>query len=310
MRLVFFGTPQAAVPSLERLAAAGHQVALVISQPDRPKTRSRALVAPPVKVAAQALGIEVLQPLRLRRQAFLDELRRRAPQLLVVVAYGRILERKLFELAPAGAINLHFSLLPRYRGAAPVQWALARGETTTGVTTMRIAEGLDEGDVLLQREVAIEPGEHAPALQIRLADVGSSLLVETIERHEAGTLEPQPQDGVRASEAPQLSPADGEADLEWPAAAIEGRIRGFDPWPGVWVRKDGRRLRLIDGRALSRSSFEPPGTVIDLAAWGLGLVCGGGTILQLTSLQFEGRRALSIGEARNGRLIQSGDLLS
>lgn len=310
MRLVFFGTPQAAVPSLEALAAAGHEVALAISQPDRPKTRSSTLVAPPVKVAAQALGIEVLQPVRLRREEFLDELRRRAPELLVVVAYGRILERRLLNLAPAGAINLHFSLLPRYRGAAPVQWALARGETTTGVTTMRIAEGLDEGDVLLQREIAIEPGERAPALQLRLAGIGSRLLVETIERHEAGTLEPRPQDGAQASHAPLLSPADGDVDLRWPAAAIEGRIRGFDPWPGVWVRKDGRRLRLVDARALSRSSPEPPGTLVDLAEKGLGLVCGGGTVLQLKRLQFEGRRALSVEEARNGRQIQGGDVLS
>ena len=309
MRIVFLGTPRVAVPSLRALAAA-HEIPLVISQPDRPAGRVRVPVAPPVKLAAVELGIEVLQPTRLRARAFLDKLGELAPDLLVVVAYGRILRRELLAVAPVGAVNLHFSVLPRYRGAAPVQWALARGEKETGVTTMQISERLDEGDVLQQRTVSIEPGERAAALQSRLAAVGAVLLVETIAALEIGTIDARPQDDAQATYAPLLSVADGTWSPELPAAEIEGRIRGFDPWPGVWARREGRRIRLVDARATSTRRDDPAGTLVDLGSGGTGLVCAGRTVLRLISVQVEGRRTMTAREAANGRQLRIGDRLS
>lgn len=307
MRFVFFGTPELAVPSLRALVAAGHEAQLAVSQPDRAGGRARAPEPTPVKRAAREMGIATLEPERLADEGFLAALRSAAADLFVVVAYGRILRRGLLDLAPA--VNLHFSLLPLYRGAAPVQWTLARGEKVSGVTTMLINERLDEGDVLLKREAAILPGEHAPALRARLAQLGAALLVETVERFAAGTLERRPQDPRAATYAPRLSPADGEVDLRMRAVEIEGRIRGFDPWPGVWARLAGRRVRLVDGRALAAQRDEAPGTVVELSG-GLGLVCGEGTVLQLERLQFAGRRPASAVAARNGRQIRPGDVLS
>lgn len=310
MRVVFFGTPQVAVPALESIAAAGHRVGLVVSQPDRPAGRSRAPQAPPIKRAALALGLEVAQPVKLHAPEFLDDLRSRAPQLLVVVAYGRILRRRLLDIPPLGAVNLHFSLLPRYRGAAPVQWALAAGETATGVTTMRIDEKLDEGDVLLQREVEIRPGEHCPALQERLAALGARLLVETLERLAAGTIEPRPQDPARASRAPLLTVADGVLDPALTAREVEGRVRGFDPWPGVWARLGRRRMRIVEAREVAGTNAAPAGTVVDLGGDGLGLACAKGTLLRLERLQIEGRKPVSVAEARRGRQLAPGDRLA
>ena len=185
---------------------------------------------------AEALGLPVIRPRKIRTVEFRDELLRARPDVLAVVAYGRILPAAVLDAARAGAINLHFSLLPAYRGAAPVAWALARGETTSGVTTMRMNEALDEGDILLQERVAIEPDEHSPQLQARLAQVGAGLLVETLARVHSGTLEPHPQDHALATYARPLTREDGEVDLALDAREIAGRVRGFDPWPGVWVR--------------------------------------------------------------------------
>jgi methionyl-tRNA formyltransferase len=246
----------------------------------------------------------------LRDRAIREQLESLQPDLLVVVAYGRILPGRVLRAAPRGAVNVHFSLLPRYRGAAPVQWALANGDEVTGVTTMQITPRLDEGDVLMQREVPVEPGEHAPALSDRLAVVGAELLDETLRRLQAGTLEPVSQDDARASLAPLLSRADGEVDLNLSAREIEGRIRGFDPWPGVWVGRRGKRLRLLEARRMEGARPEElAGQVIEMAPPGLVLVCGGGTLLRLLRLQPEGRRAMSVAEAVNGRQLEAGDRL-
>jgi methionyl-tRNA formyltransferase len=310
VKIVFLGTPRVAVPSLEALLDAGHAVPLVVTQPDRPVRRSRQPVAPPVKEAALAHGIDVLQPLKVRTRAFREALAAAEPEALVVVAYGRILTTKALEIAPHGAINVHFSLLPLYRGAAPVQWALANGDDVTGVTTMQINEKMDEGDVLLEREVPIAPGEHAPALQERLSVIGAELLLETLDGVSAGTVTPRPQDHDRATTAPLLAATDGEVDPGLPARTIEGRIRGFDPWPGVWVSRAGKRLRLLEGAAVAgASSGEAAGTVVGLEDGGLAMVCGGGTLLALERVQPEGRRALSIRDAINGRQLVPGDRL-
>jgi methionyl-tRNA formyltransferase len=252
-----------------------------------------------VKSAAVELGLEVLQPTRVRGAAFAEALRRCDPRLLVVVAYGRILPEAVLAIAPAGAINVHFSLLPKYRGAAPVQWALARGERVTGVTTMQVVEELDAGDVLLQRELRIEPGEHAPDLERRLSDLGAELLVETLTGLDAGKLEPVPQDAVFATHAPLLRADHGAVDPGLHANEIEGRIRGFDPWPGVWVARTGR---IADGPPA-------PGRILGVEGEAILLACGGGSVLCVRRVQPEGRRVMLALDAVNGRQLAIGDRL-
>jgi methionyl-tRNA formyltransferase len=310
VRLVFLGTPRIAVPTFSALIDAGHEIILVVTQPDRPSGRSRTPAAPPVKAVALQHGLEVIQPAKVRTAAFRESIASRKPDALVVVAYGRILPGKVLRTAPLGAVNVHFSLLPLYRGAAPVQWALARGESVTGVTTMLMNERMDEGDILMQREVAVEPGEHAPELQERLAAIGAELLPESLSGLESGSLVPRPQDHALATMAPIINKSDGEIDPALHAREIEGRMRGFDPWPGVWLRRSGRRLRLIDGRVLDAPPRqESAGSVVELTAEGLVMVCGDGSSLLLTKVQPEGRRALSARDAVNGRQLEVGDRL-
>lgn len=310
MRVVFFGTPGAAVPSLHALLEAGHELPLVVTQPDRPAGRSRRPAPPPVKRAALERGLELLQPAKVRGAAFRERLAACRPDFLAVVAFGRILPSRVLALGKSGAVNVHFSLLPAYRGAAPVQWALARGETTTGVTTMLMNERMDEGDVLMQREIQIAPGEHAPELEERLARIGAALLVETLREVRAGRLEPRAQDHTRATLAPLLSRADGEIGPDLSAAEIEGRVRGFDPWPGVWLSRAGKRLRLVDVRALEKTAPGPPaGSLVELTREGLLMACGGGTRLLLLRVQPEGGRPLGARDAVNGRHLRVGDRL-
>jgi methionyl-tRNA formyltransferase len=301
------------VPSLRALHATGHDVALVITQPDRPAGRSAALRPTPVKEAAVELGLAVAQPRRVRDRAFLDLVRGPAPDLLVVVAYGRILPASVLEAAPGGAVNVHFSLLPKYRGAAPVQWALVNREPVTGVTTMRITEGLDEGPILLQSAVAIERGEHTPTLTGRLAVLGAGLLLRTLEGLSAGTVRDVPQDPAEASYAPLLRVSDGFADFRRTARELEGRIRGLDPWPGVWAWRQGRRIRLVEGEARDpQGSTETPpeeGAVLGLKDGAVLVSCGYGSVLAVRTLQLEGRRPVSAREAWSGRQIAPGDRL-
>jgi methionyl-tRNA formyltransferase len=308
--LVFLGTPQAAVPSLLALEEAGHRIGLVVTQPDRPIGRSRKPVAPPVKQTAERLGLEVIQPRKVRNAAFAQALAEVEPDCLAVVAYGRILPPAVLEVPRLGPINLHFSLLPRYRGAAPVQWALARGEQVTGVTTMRINERMDEGDLFLQRAVPIEANEHAPALEQRLATIGAALLVDTLDALERRTIEPQPQDHDAATLAPLLSRADGDVDPELTAAEIVGRVRGFDPWPGAWLLRGQRRLRVATALALDGPPLtEPPGTLVRCTAEGVLMACGGGSGLLVSRVQPEGGRVMAVRDAINGRLLGVGDRL-
>jgi methionyl-tRNA formyltransferase len=249
-----------------------------------------------------------------RDQAFLDLVRGPRPDLLVVVAYGRILPSGVLEAGAGGAVNVHFSLLPKYRGAAPVQWALVNREPVTGVTTMRITEGLDEGPILLQSAVAIERGEHTPALTGRLAVLGAGLLLRTLERLAAGTVRPVPQDPGEASYAPLLRVADGFADFRRTARELEGRIRGLDPWPGVWAWRQGRRIRLVEGEARepegdgSNHAVEE-GAVLGLKDGAVLVSCGYGSLLAVRTLQLEGRRPVSAREAWSGRQIAPGDRL-
>ena len=310
MRIVFLGTPLTAVPSLRALVEAGHRPALVVTRPDRPARRGPTLVAPPVKQTALAADLELVQPEKIRDRAFAERLAACEPDWLVVVAFGRILPESVLRLARRGAVNVHFSLLPRYRGAAPVQWALARGETSTGVTTMFMNERMDEGDVLLREEVPIEPGEHAPALSGRLSRIGASLLLETLGRLERGDLVPLPQEHDAATYAPPLRREDGEITPDLPAREIEGRVRGFDPWPGVWLASRGKRLRLVEARALDGpAAAAVPGTLLDSGSDGVAMVCGAGTALRVDAVQLEGRRVLAARDALNGRQLVLGERL-
>jgi methionyl-tRNA formyltransferase len=309
VRIVFLGTPRAAVPSLESLLAAGHVVTLVVSQPDRPAGRSSRPVPPPVKECALLHGLPVVQPAKVRTDAFLEAVTSTRPDVLTVVAYGRILPPRVLDAAPRGAVNVHFSLLPRYRGAAPVQWALARGEVVTGVTTQSMSEGLDEGDILLRREVPIEEGEHSPELQERLSIVGAALLVDTLSRLEAGEVTPTPQDPAHATYAPLLRKQDGDVDLALTAREVEGRVRGFDPWPGAWAHRGGQRLRIVRARARSATAPPDPGRVLAFEEGALQVCCGGGTLLDVLAVQPEGRRTLTAREAVNGRVLRPGDRL-
>ena len=246
--------------------------------------------------------------MKLRTTAFVDRLRAARPDVLVVVAYGRILSRTALQVPRLAPVNVHFSMLPRYRGAAPVQWALAHGDSTTGVTTMRIGEALDEGDVYLQEEMKIDGGEHTPALLDRLARLGANLLVATLDGIASGSLTPRPQDPSCATYAPSLTRQDGVADFSMPAREIEGRVRGFDPWPGVWARRNGKRLRIVQAEAVhGESVLEPPGRVVALRGPLLVVACGGGTVLGVRAVQPEGRKIVASRDAVNGRQVMPGD---
>jgi methionyl-tRNA formyltransferase len=289
MRVVFMGTPAFAVPSLDALAGAGHEVLAVVAQPDRPAGRGQALREPATKAWARARGVPLLQPEKVRDGRLAAELAALRPDVLAVAAYGRILGRDLLELAPHGAINVHGSLLPKYRGAAPVQWAVANGERETGVSIMQMDEGLDTGDVLLQRALAIGPDDTAESLAPRLAALGGEALVEALALAAAGAILPVRQDGARATLAPILSREDGRIDWSLPAPRIAARLRGFAPWPGAWTTLEGRVVKILEARAEGAAAGGPGEA--RRAGRGLAVSCGAGTALAATRLQAEGRAA-------------------
>lgn len=261
--IVFMGTPDFAVPSLEALHAAGFALPLVVTQPDRPKGRGRTPTPPPVKVAAQRLGCPILQPTTVRDAAFVDRLRDLNPDFLVVVAFGHILSRELLALPARTAVNLHASLLPKYRGPAPIQWALIRGETETGVTTMLMDTGVDTGDTLLSARTPIGPEDTAHTLHHRLAGLGAPLLVATVTRLMRGDLFPTAQKHADATYAPMLRKTDGRIPWELPARRIDALIRGVTPWPGAYCFRDDQRLKIIKARPLSTSAGDTaPGMVV------------------------------------------------
>jgi len=302
------GTPDSARPSLEAILAAGHEVPLVVTQPDRPAGRSKAPLPPPVKVSAEGRGLRVVQPEKVRAPEFLAQLVAAAPDALVVVAYGRILAPAVLAAAPLGAVNLHFSILPAYRGAAPVQWALAHGESETGVTTFRLDGGVDTGPLLLQHQVPIVRGERAPALLARLAVEGAPLLAATLKGLADGSIRPVPQDDAKATLAPILLREHGFWDPAWSARELTGRVCGFDPWPGVWAVCGSRRLRVAESAAMPAAATESvPGTVIAVSGDAVFLACAGGTVASILSLQPAGGRAMRAREAVNGRLLAPGD---
>ena len=298
------GTPQFAVDSLDALVAAGHTVAAVYTQPDRPKGRGQEVAISPVKEAALRHGLPVHQPERVRRPEVIAELGAFGAKAMVVVGYGQILPQAIIDLAPLGIINVHASLLPAYRGAAPIQWAIANGETETGVTTMKIDAGLDTGDMLRKAETSIGPNETAPELSARLAAMGAELLIETVEMLERGQIVPEPQDDSAASLAPILKKEDAIVDWTQPAAVIHNRLRGFTPWPGATTTFRRAPLKIISA-ALSAESGLAPGEVA-IRARKLLAGCGHGSVLELLEVQPEGRKRVSGESFANGaRLLQN-----
>src|ERR1700685_770376 len=247
--LVFCGTPGFAVPTLDRLVESGFQVRLVVTQPDRPKGRGLELVSSPIKQSALLLGLPIVQPETIKSNAdFRSRLSDLKPDAIIIVGYGRIIPQWMLELPPLGNINLHASLLPKYRGAAAIQGAIANGETVTGVTTMRIDAGLDTGDILLQQELPITPDDTAETLAPRLAVIGADLVVETLRQFEAGSVQPRPQDNSQASLAPILKKEDGLVDFSRSAGDLFNRIRGFQPWPGAYTKFRGETLQILNAR--------------------------------------------------------------
>ena len=305
MKLVFCGTPQFAVPSFGALRAAGHEIALVVLQPDRPVGRKQELTAPPVKQAALAAGIPVTQPEKIRNNVeFRAQLEAIAPDAIIVVAYGRIIPAWMLTLPRFGCINLHGSLLPKYRGAAPIQWSVAMGDKVTGNTTMLLEEGLDTGPILLQQTVPIEPDQTAADLFDVLAGAGAPLLVQTLAGLADGSVRPQPQDHSQASLAPILTREDGRMDFARAAIDILNRWRGFQPWPGAFTEFEGKKLIVHRMQVAEAGSFAlppaaEPGSVY-LENHRLLVACGDFSWLELLDVQLEGKKRISVAEFLRG----------
>jgi len=308
MRIIFCGTPQFAVPTLEAVAAAGHEIQLVVTQPDRASGRGLELTLPAVKRAALALNLPVTQPEKIKNNLeFQQQLTALAPDVILVVAYGRIIPQWMLDLPHHGNLNLHASLLPKYRGAAPIQWAVAEGESVTGNTTMRIDAGLDTGDILLQSEVPIGPAQTAQDLFPVLAADGAVLMVETLRRLAAGTIAGWPQDNALATLAPILTREDGRIDFARNAQAIYNRWRGFQPWPGAHTSFRGRKF-IVHSMQLAHGAQAKPGE-LTLHAGQLCVGCAAGTALQLNEVQLEGKKRMAAADFVHGYAGALGETL-
>jgi methionyl-tRNA formyltransferase len=302
MNLIFMGTPRFAASILRGLAATEHKILTVISQPDRPQGRHQTVVPGPVKMLADELQLQLLQPSKIRNdlaRSTLEPIFSRA-DAIVVAAYGRILPPWMLAAPRHGCINVHSSLLPKYRGAAPINWAIARGEKETGVTIMQMDEGLDTGPVLLQSAIEIAPDETAPELTRRLADLGTGLLIETLSMLERGEVIPRPQDDSQASLAPILKREDGLVDWRMTASEIYNRLRGFTPFPGCYTKLDGRRLEIVEANDKGQAMAGEPGFIAEIAKDSFAVFCGGGTQLLVQSVQPEGRRTMAVRDFLNG----------
>lgn len=307
MKLVFCGTPQFAVPTLKALIG-NHEIALVVTQPDRPQGRGLELAASPVKQMAQKHGLGIEQPEKIKNNAgFRALLESIAAEAIIVVGYGRIIPPWMLTLPKYGNINLHGSLLPKYRGAAPIQWAIASGERVSGVTTMLLNEGLDTGDIFLQRELAIEPDDTAITFGRRLAEIGADLMVNTLRGLETNTISRRRQDNGQASIAPILKKEDGRADFTLPAQAIYDRLRGFQPWPGCYTSFHGKKLAIVEAKPIEESRNLSSGEVL-LEEERMLIGCRG-SVLELLQVQPEGKRKMLIGDFVRGYRPSAGEKL-
>jgi methionyl-tRNA formyltransferase len=307
MRLVFLGTPEFAVPTLEALVSAGHNILEVVTQPDRPKGRHQTLTPSPVKLAALRHDLKVWQPEKIRHADSVAHLRALAPDAMVIVGYGQIIPQSIIDIAPLGVINVHASLLPELRGAAPIQWSIARGYQKTGVTTMRIDASLDTGDIAMKWETPVDPDETAPELSPRLASAGADLLLQTLNGLCNGTVKPVPQDSSLATWAPILKKEDGRIDWTLPAQTIHNLIRGLQPWPGAFTMFRGQSLHLWRSRLVATKWNLAPGALVQDE--GVFAVAGDGSALQLLELQLEGRKRMPAEVFANGHRITTTEQL-
>ena len=307
MRIVFCGTPSFAVPTLKHLLAQkDFEILAVITQPDRPRGRGQEVSFSPIKEVALAANIPVHQPEKIRAPEVQEVLQALAPDCIVIIAYGQIIPAKLLPIPKLGWINLHASLLPKYRGAAPINWAIVNGESRTGITTMRIDAGMDTGDTLLRHEIEIAPAWTAPELAEQLALAGAPLMTDTLRRLNAGTIEPQSQDHSEASYAPILKKEDGRIDWNLTALEIHNRMRGFAPWPGTYSSFRGQACHLWGGPAFEEKTDAAPGTIF-LKKSELQIACGNATVLRLRAVKLEGRKQVSAGEFANGARLKSSE---
>ncbi len=304
-RIIFMGTPEFAVPSLGSLIEHGENVVAVVSQPDRPRGRGRKLTPTPVKALALSHDIPILQPTKIRTEEFLATIRSFDPDIIVVTAYGRILPSPLLALPSLGAINVHGSLLPKYRGAAPIQWALINNETEAGVTIMQVDEGMDTGDILLPAAIPIEPDDTTATLAPKLAELGGATLVKALDLLKENKLPPQKQDDSLATMAPLLTKEQGQIDWSLPAIAISGLIRGLDPWPKAYSSLKGKRYKLFSPQVISAPATEEPGTLCQADEDGLVIATGEGQ-LRIRAIQKEGARRINVADFLRGLPLAPG----
>jgi methionyl-tRNA formyltransferase len=307
VRLLFCGTPQFAVPTFKHLLAQSEfEILAVITQPDRPRNRGHEISSSPIKEVALAAKLPVHQPEKIRAPEVQELLQSYSPDFIVIIAYGQIIPARLLTIPKFGWINLHASLLPKYRGAAPINWAIVNGETRTGLTTMRIDAGMDTGDILLQHEYGIEPNETAAALTTRLSEAGAPLMAETLRGLAAGNIIPRPQDHSQATLAPILKRDDGRIDWNRTAQEIHTRMRGFAPWPGAYSVFRGQSCHLWGEPVSNEKRDAPPGT-LHLEGGNLLAVCGGATVFRLLAVKLEGRKQVSAFEFANGARLKPGE---
>ncbi|MBR5792088.1 MAG: methionyl-tRNA formyltransferase [Ruminiclostridium sp.] len=303
MKILFMGTPDFAVPSLQALIEAGHEIVGVFTQPDKPKNRGMKLLPTPVKVVALEHDIPVFQPTKLRDGTALETIQGLAPDLIVVAAYGRILPQEILDYPKLGCINVHSSLLPKYRGSAPIHWAILNGDAESGVTIMNVVLELDAGDIISQAVTPIDPDETVETLHDRLADMGAKLLVDTVVSIENGTATQTPQQADLVTHAPMLSRALSPMDFTRPARELHNQVRGLIPWPAAVTELNGTRCKIFSTSVLEETTGKAPGTVIAADKKGLKIACGGGTVLQINELQADGGKRLKAADYLRGHPI-------
>lgn len=312
MRVIFMGTPDFATGTLKALHDAGHEIVLAVTQPDKPAGRGKQLQSPPVKILAEELGIPVFQPVKVREQQALDTLKTQKADIIVVVAFGQILPKEVLEMTPYGCVNVHASLLPAWRGAAPIQWAILAGDQVTGVTTMQMDEGLDTGDILLKKEIPIEPDETGGSLFDKLAEAGAALCVKTLAGLEAGSITPLKQGDTTTPYAKILNKKMGRIDWSLPADEIERLIRGLSPWPGAYTFRADKMLKVkkaaVGDEASQGFKGGEPGQIARRGDGAL-LVQTGRGILVIDQVQPAGKRAMTADEYLRGKPVQAGEVL-